>query len=126
MINEKTIGITITILTIAALLSGSGLAENSNFAIPVFAEKNDNNDNHDDNNNDKVKVNCKDVAFALVTLELALGDLDEEGADTLDDELQEGEIANDVDELNDNFQNVLDEVNDECEDVGFLGFVEFE
>jgi hypothetical protein len=46
--------------------------------------------------------------------------------DTLEDELQEGEIANNVDELNDNFQNVLDKVNDKCEDIDFLGFVEFE
>ena len=75
---------------------------------------------------DKVKVNCKDVAFALVTLELALGDLDEEGQNTLEDELQEGEIASNVNELNDNFQNVLDKVNDKCDDVDFLGFVEFE
>jgi hypothetical protein len=57
---------------------------------------------------------------------LALGDLDEEGQNTLEDSLQEGDIARHVDELNDNFQNVLDKVNDKCEDVDFLNFVEFE
>ena len=69
MINEKTVGIsagisagiTVTILAIAALLSGNGLAENSNFAIPVFAEKKDNNDNHEKNNDHDNDDFCKEL-----------------------------------------------------------------
>ena len=82
-------------------------------------------DNHH-KNGDKVKVDCKDTAITLATLALALGDLDEEGFNELEDELQEGEIADNVDEIRDNFQNVLDKVEDKCEDVDFVGFVDFE
>ncbi len=81
-------------------------------------------DNH--KNNDNVKVDCNDVAITLATLYLALGDLDQEGLDELEDELNEGEIAGSIDEIIDDFQNVLDEVNDECEDIDFIGFVDFE
>jgi hypothetical protein len=114
-INQKILTISFFAIMVIATISISSFSS-------VYA----NGDSHKNNNNDKVKVNCKDVALALVTLKLALGDLDEEGQNTLEDELQEGEIANNVDELNDNFQNVLDKVNDKCEDVNFLGFVEFE
>ena len=75
---------------------------------------------------DKVKVDCNDIAISLATLALALGDLDEDGISQLEDELQEGEIATSVDEIRDNFQNVLDKVNDNCDDVDFVGFVDFE
>jgi hypothetical protein len=75
---------------------------------------------------DKVKVECTDVAITLATLALALGDLDKDSFNQLEDELQEGEIANSVDEIRDNFQNVVDKVNDKCEDVDFVGFVDFE
>lgn len=50
-----------------------------------------------------MKVDCDDVAMALETLRLAVGDLDDDGRDTLDDELQEGEIASNVEEIADNF-----------------------
>ena len=82
-------------------------------------------DNHD-KNGDKVKVDCNDVGIALATLALALGDLDEEGFEQLEDELQEGEISGSVDDIRENFQNVLDKVEDKCEDVDFVGFVDFE
>jgi hypothetical protein len=76
---------------------------------------------------DKVKVDCDDVAMALATLWLAVGDLDDDGRDTLDDELQEGEIANDVEEIADNFQNVIDKVDDKCDDLDFgINFIDFE
>jgi hypothetical protein len=83
-----------------------------------------------DGKNDKVKVDCNDVASALATLWLAVGDLDEDGRDTLDDELQEGEIidnSEDVEDIADNFQNVIDRVDDKCDDLDFgIGFVDFE
>ncbi len=41
-------------------------------------------------NGDKVKVDCKDTTITLATVTLALGELDEEGFDELEGELQEG------------------------------------
>lgn len=82
-------------------------------------------DNHN-NNGDNVKVDCVNVAIALATLSLALVDLDEEGFNQLEGELQEGEIAGSVDEIRGNLQNVLETVEDKCEDVDFVGFVDFE
>lgn len=63
----------------------------------------------------------------LATLDIALGALDEyqiEGS--VEATLEEAEISRSLDDIQENFQNVLDEVNDECEDVDFIGFVEFE
>ena len=83
-------------------------------------------DNHD-KNGDKVKVDCKDTAITLATLALALGDLDEESFNTLEDELQEGEIAGSVSDIVGNLQNVLDTVKDKCGDLDFgINFVDFE
>ena len=75
--------------------------------------------------NDSVKVNCNDVGIALATLSLAYGDLDSDGKATLEDELQEGEIAPNVDAIRDNLQSVLHTVQDKCGNVDFLGFVDF-
>ncbi len=83
-------------------------------------------DNHDNNDGDKVKVVCNDVGIALATLSLAYGNLDEEGIENIEKSLQEGEISRDVDALRDNLQNVLETVEDKCEDVDFIGFVDFE
>jgi hypothetical protein len=81
----------------------------------------------DKNNGDKVKVDCNDVAIALATLYLALGDLDEDAFNTLEDELQEGEIAGSVSDIVGNLQNVLDTVKDKCGDLDFgINFVDFE
>ena len=77
-------------------------------------------------NNDKAKVDCNDVGIALATLALAYGDLDSDGKATLEDELQEGKIAGSIDDIRDNLQNVLDAVKNKCEDVDFIGFVDFE
>jgi hypothetical protein len=71
-------------------------------------------------------VDCNDVAITLATLSLALGDLDESGFEQLEDSLEEGEISRSVDDIRENFQNVLETVNDKCEDVDFIGFVDFE
>jgi hypothetical protein len=83
-----------------------------------------------DGDSDKVKVDCDDVAMALTTLFLAVEDLDDDGRDTLDDELQEGELidsSEDVEDLADNFQNVKDKVDDKCGDFDFsFNFVDFE
>ena len=58
---------------------------------------------------------------------VSCGDLDDDGRDTLDDELQEDDIANDVGEMADNFQNVIDKVDDKCDDPDFgINFVDFE
>lgn len=83
-------------------------------------------DNHDNNDGDNVKVDCNDVGIALATLSLAYGNLDEEGNENLEESLQEDEISMDVDALRDNLQNVLETVEDKCEDVDFIGFVDFD
>ncbi|MGH9975508.1 MAG: hypothetical protein ACRD8Z_06690 [Nitrososphaeraceae archaeon] len=76
---------------------------------------------------DKVKVDCDDDAIALANLWLADGDLDDDRRDTLDDELQEGEIADSVEEIANNFQNVIDKVDFKCDDLDFgISFVDFE
>lgn len=77
-------------------------------------------------NNDNVKVDCNDFGSALATLSLAYGDPDSAGKATLEDELQEGEIAESIDDIRDNMQNVLDTVKNKCEDVDFIGFAGFE
>jgi hypothetical protein len=71
-------------------------------------------------------VDCNDVGIALATLSLAYSNLDEDQIENLEDSLQEGEISGDVDALRDNLQNVLETVEDKCEDVDFIGFVDFE
>ena len=76
-------------------------------------------------NNDKVKLNCTDVGIALATLSLAYADLDEQGKGNVDDSLEEGEIAPNVDAIRDNLQSVLHTVEDKCGNVDFLGFVDF-
>lgn len=76
--------------------------------------------------NDKVGVNCVDVAITLATLDIALGALDENGKSSVDASLDEALIAKNVDDVRENFQNVLDTVNGKCEKVDFLGFVDFE
>ncbi len=84
------------------------------------------NKNHN-NNNDKVKVDCVDVAIALATLDLALEALDEDQIENqVEPTLEEAEIAPNLDALRDNLQNVLDTVNDKCDNVDFIGFVDFE
>ena len=71
-------------------------------------------------------ADCNNVAITLATLSLDLGDLDESGFEQLEDSLEEGEISKSVDDIRENFQNVLETVDDKCEDVDFIGFVDFE
>ena len=112
-INQKLLAISFLPIMVIAAISSSSFSS-------VYAG----------GDSDKVKVDCDDVASALATLWLAVGDLDDEGRDTLDDELQEGEIidsSEDVEDLADNFQNVIDKVDDKCDDLDFgIGFVDFE
>jgi hypothetical protein len=76
-------------------------------------------------NNDKAKVECNDVGIALATLSLAYANLDEQGKGNVDDSLEEGEIAPNVDAIRDNLQSVLHTVEYKCGNVDFLGFVDF-
>lgn len=94
--------------------------------VSTSAYADDDDDNHK-NNGDNVKVDCVDVAISLATLDIALGALDEDQIEgSVESTLREAEISRTVDDIRENFQNVLDEVNDECEDVDFIGFVDFE
>ena len=70
-------------------------------------------------------MDCNDVGIALATLSLAYANMDEEGIENLEESLQEGEISKDLDDITENFQNVLEIVEDKCEDVDFEseGFV---
>lgn len=109
-INQQSMTIGLSAILMTAALSSSSFGA-------VYADK----------NHDKVKVDCNDVAMALATLWLAVGDLDDDGRDTLDDELQEGEISQSVEDIADNFQNVRDKVGDKCDDLDFgINFVDFE
>jgi hypothetical protein len=117
-INQQSLTIGLSAILVTAAIGSSSFGA-------VYADNNNNN-NDKDNDHDKVKVDCNDVATALATLWLAVGDLDEDGRDTLDDELQEGEISQNVEDLADNFQNVKDKVDDKCDlDFG-INFVDFE
>jgi hypothetical protein len=109
-INQQSLTIGLSAILVTAAIGSSSFGA-------VYADK----------NIDKVKVDCNDVASALATLWLAVGDLDDDGRDTLDDELQEGEISQDVEDLADNFQNVIDKVDDKCDNLDFgINFVDFE
>jgi hypothetical protein len=82
---------------------------------------------NDKNNGDNVKVDCVDVAISLAALNIALRALDEDQIEgSVEATLEEAEISGSLDDIQENFQNVLDEVNDECEDVDYIGFVESE
>jgi hypothetical protein len=126
-INQRSLTMGLSAILVAAAIGSSSFgavyADNNN-----DNDNNDNSDNDNDNDdNDKVKVDCNDVAMALATLWLAVGDLDEDGRDTLDDELQEGEISQNVEDIADNFQNVRDKVGDKCDNLDFgINFVDFE
>ncbi len=81
---------------------------------------------NDKNNEDNVKEDLVGVDIALATLDIALGSLDEDQIEnSVEDILEITEISWDLDDIRENFQNVLDKVNDECEDADFIGFVDF-
>jgi hypothetical protein len=70
-----------------------------------------------------VNVNCRDAALALATLNIAVGLSDKSD---LDDSLQEGDIADGINELQDNFESLVDDVKDECNPNGILNGLNFE
>jgi hypothetical protein len=119
-INQRSLTMGLSAILVAAAIGSSSFGA-------VYADNNNHKNNDNNNNNDKVKVDCNDVAMALATLWLAVGDLDEDGRDTLDDELEEGEISQNVEDIADNFQNVRDKVGDKCDNLDFgINFVDFE
>jgi hypothetical protein len=98
----------------AALLLGTTV-------ISGFSTANAANKHHDD----KVKLDCLDAAFTLVTLDFAMDlggdDLETDISSTLD----EAEIAPDLESIEDNFQNALDEVEDKCDEENVQDILEF-
>ena len=107
--------------TFLALLLIATTTISTIFAVPdAFA------DNRNDNNNDdKVKLDCLDAALTLVTLDFAI-DL---GGDDLEDDLSstldEAEIAPDLESIEENFQNVLDKLEDRCNEENVQDILEF-
>jgi hypothetical protein len=106
--------------TFLALLLTATTIISTIFAVPdAFA------DNRNDNNDDKVKLDCLDAALTLVTLDFAI-DL---GGDDLEDDLSstldEAEIAPDLESIEENFQNVLDKLEDRCDEENVQDILEF-
>ena len=101
----------------AALLLATTMA--NGFFATAYAAK----DNHD-----KVKLDCLDAALTLVTLDFTIDlggeDLEVDVSSTLD----EAEIASNLDSIQDNFQNVLDKLEDKCDEENvqdILDFIDF-
>jgi CBS-domain-containing membrane protein len=116
------IGIAITTFAIAALLS-SGLVMFP--FLTVYAEKNNDNDNdnHDDKNNDKAKLDCVDAATVLVVAVVGAA----EATEDVDEVLDEGDIGNIFDINENEIENLLDKLEDQCEDEEserLIGFAE--
>jgi hypothetical protein len=90
----------------------------------VYAEKNNDNNNHDDdNNNEKAKLDCEDAATVLVVAVVGAGVATEE----VDEVLDEGDIGNIFDINENEIENVLDKLKDQCEDEEserLIGFAE--
>jgi hypothetical protein len=120
MNNKKTGAIAVSIVAIAALLS-SGFVLFPPLA--VYAEKNNDKNNHDDDDNDKAKLDCEDAATVLVVAVVGAGVATEE----VDEVLDEGDIGNIFDINENQIQNVLDKLKDQCEDEEserLIGFAE--
>jgi hypothetical protein len=90
------------------------------FAVPdAFADKGN------ENGHDKIKLDCLDVALTLVTLDFAIdlggGDLEVDLSSTLD----EAEIAPDLESIEENFQNVLEKLENRCDEENVQDILEF-
>jgi hypothetical protein len=98
----------------AALLLGTT-------GISGLSTANAENKNHDD----KVKLDCLDAALTLVTLDFAIDlggdDLETDISSTLD----EAEIAPNLESIEDNFQNVQDKLEDNCDEENVQDILEF-
>jgi hypothetical protein len=81
------------------------------------------NYNHDDKNNDRAKLDCVDAATVLVVAVVGAGAATEE----VDEALDEGDIGNIFDINENEIENVLDKLKDQCEDEEserLIGFAE--
>ena len=106
--------------TFLALLLTATTIISTIFAVPdAFA------DNGNDNNDDKVKLDCLDAALTLVTLDFAIDLGGEDLEDDLSATLDEAEIAPDLESIEENFQNVLDKLENRCNEENVQDILEF-
>ena len=105
----------LTISLAAALLLATTMA--NGFFPTAYAA----NNNHDD----KVKLDCLDAALTLVTLDFAIDLGGEDLEDDLSSTLDEAEIAPNLESIEDNFQNVLDKLEDRCDEENVQDILEF-
>ena len=107
--------------TFLALLLIATTTISTIFAVPdAFA-----NNRNDNNNDDKVKLDCLDAALTLVTLDFAIDLGGEDLEDDLSSTLDEAEIAPDLESIEENFQNVLDKLEDRCNEENVQDILEF-
>jgi hypothetical protein len=111
----------LTTIFLALLLTATTtIISTTIFAVPdAFA------DNRNDNNDDKVKLDCLDAALTLVTLDFAIDLGGEDLEDDLSSTLDEAEIAPDLESIEENFQNVLDKLEDRCDEENVQDILEF-
>ena len=110
---------TLTITFLTSLLTATTIFSTI-FAVPnAFADK------RNENGHDKIKLDCLDVALTLVTLDFAIDlggeDLEYDLSSTLD----EAEIAPDLESIEENFQNVLDKLENRCDEENVQDILEF-
>jgi hypothetical protein len=110
---------TLTITFLTSLLTATTIFSTI-FAVPdTFADKGN------ENGHDKIKLDCLDVALTLVTLDFAIDlggeDLEYDLSSTLD----EAEIAPDLESIEENFQNVLDKLENRCDEENVQDILEF-
>lgn len=87
----------------------------------------DNNDNKDHSRTqDKVKVDCNDIAVVLVALRFSADNLSEDERDDVDASLNEGEVASDLQFILDhNLVDLLRKVQQKCDDEQIQEILDF-
>ena len=86
------------------------------YAATTTTDNNHNSSNKDHSHNqDKVKVNCNDLAVVLVALRLSANHLSDNERGSVDETLNEAEVAPDLAFiLNHNFVDLLHKVQQQC------------
>ena len=116
-----------TILAIVFLMAGTLLTTAVTTTVPAAYAGGDNHDadNGNGNDHDKTKLDCLDAALTLVTLDFAIDLGGEDLEDDLSSTLEEAEIAPDLESIEENFQNVLDKLENRCNGENVQDILEF-
>ncbi len=116
-----------TILAIVFLMAGTLLTTAVTTMVPAAYAGGDDHDadNRNGNDHDKTKLDCLDAALTLVTLDFAIDLGGEDLEDDLSSTLDEAEIAPDLESIEENFQNVLDKLENRCNEENVQDILEF-